>query len=220
MGFFDNQFVADKKHQLTIHNHGHRCYTEGLSEHEKSLVALLARYLDSGEYFIFNNITLPSSYTITSQIDHVIVSKYGIFVIESKDYSGWIFGDKNNKNWTACYRGGKKYPFQNPLFQNFAHISSLKEQLQFLQKSFFSIVVFSEFCEFKTERIPNVIYDHELIGYIKNKKKVWLKKEEVAMTIGKLLMLCQTHNISKENHIQNLKSIQSTEVLTPIPKAF
>jgi hypothetical protein len=219
MGFFSNLFGADKSHQLTIHNHGHRCYTEGLSAHEKSLVVMMAKNLDSDKYFIFNNITLPSSHTITSQIDHVIVSQFGIFVIESKDYSGWIFANENRKKWTACYKGGRKYHFQNPIFQNFAHISALKEQLPFLQKSFFSVIVFSEFCKFKTGRIPNVIHDHELINHIKSKERIWLREEEVTMTIGKLLMLCQTHNVSKESHIKNLQSVhKADDLLSTIPK--
>jgi hypothetical protein len=95
----------------------------------------------------------------------------------------------------------------------------LKEQLPFLQKSFFSVIVFSEFCEFKTDRISNVIHDHELINHIKSKERIWLREEEVTMTIGKLLMLCQTHNVSKESHIKNLQSVHNAdELLTAIPK--
>ena len=220
MGFFDYLFKTDNRHQIEIHNHGHRCYTEGLNPHEKSLVNLLARDLDSKKYFIFNNLVLPSSHTISCQIDHVIVSEYGIFVIESKDYSGWIFASEHRKNWTVCYRGGKKFKFQNPILQNFAHVSALKEQLPFLRKSFFNIVVFSENCEFKTDRISKVIYDHELISYICEKKRQWLKEDEVTMTVGKLLMLCQTHNVNTERHVKNLELVhggktQSSDSFTP-----
>lgn len=214
MGLFEHLFGTTRKHQINIHKHGHRCYTEGLSYHEHALVNLLASSLDSRKYFIFNNIILPSSHTITSQIDHVVVSEYGIFVIESKAWSGWIFANRNHKNWTACYRGGKKFKFQNPILQNFAHISALKEQLPFLKKSFFNVVVFSNVSEFKTPRIPCVLYDYELVNFIKTKSNKWLKKDEVAMTIGKLLMLCQTHNVNREKHVQNLQSVHSAKNLS------
>jgi hypothetical protein len=141
----------------------------------------------------------------------VVVSEYGIFVIESKDYSGWIFANKDRKNWTACYHGGKKFQFQNPIFQNFAHVSALKEQLSFLQKCYFSVIVFSKSSEFKTERIQNVLYDDELIDYIKRKQRKWLREEEMMMVIGKLLMLCQTNNISINDHIENVSSIHNID---------
>ncbi len=51
------------------------------------------------EYHLMNNITLPFK-DGTTQIDHILVSRYGIFVIETKHYKGWIFGDENSKNWT------------------------------------------------------------------------------------------------------------------------
>jgi len=213
MGFLDFLLgTQEYNHRLQIHQHGHRCYTEGLNHHEKTLVSLLAKNLDSKQYFIFNNLVIPSSHTISCQIDHIVVSEYGIFVIESKDYSGWIFANENKKNWTACYRGGLKFKFQNPILQNFAHISALKEQLPFLKKCFFNIIVFSEFSEFKTERISNVVYDSELISYIKEKQKHWLNEAEVTMTIGKLLMLCQTHNVNNERHVKNLELVHGGRV--------
>ena len=56
----------------------------------------------------------------TTQIDHILVSAYGIFVIETKNLKGWIFGSAENATWTQVL-AGKKYPFQNPLKQNYRH---------------------------------------------------------------------------------------------------
>ena len=55
--------------------------------------------LDRQEYHLFKNVTLPTEKG-TTQIDHIIVSKYGIFVIETKNMKGWIFGDIHQKTWT------------------------------------------------------------------------------------------------------------------------
>lgn len=66
--------------------------------------------LDPGIYVSLNNITLQVS-NGTTQIDHIIVSKFGIFVIEAKNMDGWIFGDEKSAQWTQSPYG-KKYRFQ------------------------------------------------------------------------------------------------------------
>lgn len=208
MGIFDliiGKSAKHSYHKAKIHRHGHRCYTEGLDHNEYALVSHLAQNLDSSEYFIFNNLTIPSSSTISSQIDHVIVSKYGIFVIESKHYNGFIFAHANRNEWTVTYRGGSKFKFQNPIIQNFGHVSALKEQLPFLRRCFFNIVTFSGDCVFKTDRINDVLYSEELVDCIKKRNRIWLQEEEIHMVIGKLLMLCQTNDIDLESHIKNLQ---------------
>tara|TARA_B100001989_G_scaffold251380_1_gene230471 strand:- start:64 stop:894 length:831 start_codon:yes stop_codon:yes gene_type:complete len=195
--------------------HGHRCYIDDLTSYEYLLVKHLAEHLDPKEYYIFNNITIPSSVTVTTQIDHIIVSKYGIFVIENKDYSGWIFGHKNQKKWTQTL-WGKKSHFQNPILQNFAHVSALKEHMPFLKKSFYSVIVFSEESEFKTEMPPSVMHGDDLVDYIESKKKEIVSEGELLMAIGKLSVLCQTQ-VTAEQHAENLEVIHSGEGLTPIP---
>lgn len=135
-----------------ISRHGHRCYLDhGLTRGELDVVHLLASNLSHKEYFIFNNLIVPSDVLGTTEIDHVVVSRFGVFVIENKDLSGWVFANKSHKKWTQTFRRGKKYEFQNPLIQNFAHVSALKEQLPFIKNRFFNVVVFSGRSEFKTE---------------------------------------------------------------------
>lgn len=185
--------------------HGHRCYIEGLTNYEYALVAHLAKYLDANNYYIFNNIIIPSSYTVTTQIDHVVVSKFGIFVIENKDYSGWIFGNENQKKWTQTFRG-KKFYFQNPILQNFAHISALKEHMPFLKKVFNNVVVFSKDSEFKTKMPSNVMHGVDVINYIHSKKTQIVSEGELLMVIGKLSVLCQTNQVTNEQHVKNLRN--------------
>ncbi len=71
--------------------------------------------LDKNIYHRLNNITLPLDNGGSTQIDHVIVSRYGIFVIETKNYKGWIYGNEKQKQWTQAFANGSKYKFQNPL---------------------------------------------------------------------------------------------------------
>lgn len=86
----------------------------------------------------------------TTEIDIVLLHESGIYSIESKNYSGWIFGNEEYKNWTQTFPNGKKQVFYNPIKQNRTHINALKRRLKELDEGFFkSIVVFSERCELK-----------------------------------------------------------------------
>ena len=131
--------------------------------------------LPADEYIVLNDLTITDSKGITTQIDHLIVSQYGIFVIETKCYSGWIFGDEKGRVWTQtlpCGRGwwshAEKYTFQNPLRQNWRHIYVLSEQLKLSKENFFNVVVFAGDAEFKTELPYNVMHEMDLISYIKS----------------------------------------------------
>jgi restriction system protein len=82
-------------------------------------------FLDPKEYHNFNNVIIKTG-SRTTQIDHIIVSKYGLFVLETKNKEGWIFGNQSDDQWTQVL-GIKKYKFQNPLHQNYLHTKSLAE---------------------------------------------------------------------------------------------
>jgi hypothetical protein len=75
----------------------------------------LSNNLPMGSWHLLNNVTLKLE-DGTTQIDHVLVSRFGIFVIETKHYKGWIFGDEKSREWTQVI-WGRKYRFQNPLHQ-------------------------------------------------------------------------------------------------------
>lgn len=107
-------------------------------------VSLALRKLDTGSYRLLNNLLLPSTGNTThTQIDHVVVSRYGIFCIETKSQHGIIFGSRDRKYWTHCSYGAK-YKLYNPLWQNYLHIKSLEQVLpgSLLKVSPLSFVVF------------------------------------------------------------------------------
>ena len=80
------------------------------------------------DYIVLNDILIKSSNGYTSQIDELVLSEYGIFVIEIKNYKGWIFGNERSENWTqVIYK--EKFTFRNPIKQNWSHIYALKNVL-------------------------------------------------------------------------------------------
>lgn len=201
----DDRDIAD----INSEKHGCRCYMEELSAGEQEVAHFLSRELSYKNYFLFNNLILPSENNSSTQIDHVIVSKCGIFVIESKDYQGWIFGDKDQATWTQSLPGGNnKFQFQNPIRQNYAHIMALKKLLPFVNDSFYSIVVFSDRSEFKTTMPEDVVNLSGLIGYIKKHVQERLTDNDFQLAIGRLSFLCQTADISTAEHIANLHENQ------------
>jgi restriction system protein len=202
----DSNVTPDSK-IINSEKHGCKCYMEELTEGERIVANILAKELDYKDYFLFNNLTIPSSQNGSSQIDHLVISKFGIFVIENKNYKGWIFGNKNQDEWTQSLPGGKKFQFQNPIHQNWSHIMSLRTLLPFVpEDAFQSIVVFTDSCEFKTEPIDNVLHSENIVEYILKNETNKLSEDNLQLILGKLSYTCQTIDVSPSQHIENLKN--------------
>ena len=85
--------------------------------------------LDKKIYHKFYNITLPTFDGGSTQIDYIIASVYGIFVIKIKTMNGWIYGQEKEPTWTQVFFK-KKYIFQNPILQNYKHTKTISELLK------------------------------------------------------------------------------------------
>lgn len=122
---------------------------EKLTERELKLVQLFGR---KGK--ILRNVYLPKENGETSEVDVIYITQKGIFVFESKNYSGWIFGDEKEQYWTAMLPNKEKNKFYNPIKQNRTHLKWMKEYVGD-NIPLFSIIVFSERCELKKIAIQN-----------------------------------------------------------------
>ena len=121
-------------------------------------------FLDRQEYHLLSNVTLPLEQG-QHQIDQVIISRFGVFVIETKNMKGWIFGDPKHKRWTQqLFR--HRHGFQNPLHQNYLHLMTLKSLLGLADHQLHSIVYFIGDCTFKTP-MPENVMRRGLVSYIK-----------------------------------------------------
>lgn len=171
-------------------------------------------FLDKREYRLLKNVTLPIE-DGTTQIDHIIVSRFGVFVIETKNMKGWIFGNPSHKRWTQqIYR--RKHQFQNPLHQNYGHVMTLKSLLGLADHQLHSIVYFIGDCSFKTP-IPENVLRRGLITYIKRKTIPVLSSEEIGRIVdtieqGRLAANWQTH----KQHVAHLKARHGTAPIIPV----
>lgn len=138
--------------------------------------------LDPKVYRVFNDLVLPRpDGKGTTQIDHVVVSVFGIFVIETKNYAGWIFGDENARFWTQTIYG-KKSRFQNPLHQNALHVRALAQETGLPASAFHNLVFFIGEATLKTALPPQVM-TRGLVSYIRGHQAVLLTSEAVAQVI-------------------------------------
>jgi len=82
----------------------------------------------------------------TTEIDIVMVHERGIFILESKNYSGWVFGSAEQQKWTQSLQNGEKHQFFNPIKQNATHCKAIGEFLGIDAANIFSYIVFSTRC--------------------------------------------------------------------------
>ncbi len=162
--------------------------------------------LDSHEYRLIKNVMLPTD-NGTTQIDHIIVSIYGVFVVETKNMKGWIFGAQDQPMWTQkIYRHSEK--FQNPLRQNYKHVKTLEQLLGLRERQLHSLVVFVGNSVFKTPMPENVTRIGGCIRYIKSQQRPVLSPSEVEHIIerigtGRLPSSFKT----RSDHVKHVRSI-------------
>ena len=185
----------------------------------EATVAMLLKRLSKEDYIVLNDIMLRAAGDAnisTSQIDHVIVSKYGIFSIETKNYTGWITGYENSAKWTqTIYK--TKNQFMNPIRQNYGHVKALEALLnENMSKCNLSdgdrlpihpIVAFPGDATLKVNvEKADVVYWSQLVPTIKKDSVTEVITKEQMWLIADLL---KEHNIdSEENrkeHVQNIR---------------
>lgn len=170
--------------------------------------ARVARRLRDGlgpEYKMLNDIYLPSREGETTQIDHIVVSQYGVFVVETKNWTGWIFGDAASAKWTqSIYR--KKSSFQNPIRQNYKHICELSRNLGIDKEYFIGVVAVTGDCTFKTDMPEGVVYSKRAAAYIRSFTREIIKAEQVP-EIAEAILAWQASipDSVKAAHVSNLR---------------
>lgn len=172
---------------------------------EKSISSILY-LLDKSKYTVINNIVLKRD-TKTSQIDHVVISDFGIFVIETKNYKGWIVGNEKSEHWTQVLFK-RKQRFYNPINQNLGHIKVLKTYLsKYPSINYIPIVVFLSKSDIKVKTTHDIINSRQLIQTIKKYNEINIEKREKE-DIYKIINeanLVDTYD--KTEHIKSIKKL-------------
>lgn len=169
-------------------------------------VAKILKKLPKQDYHVINDVVLPTPYG-SSQIDHIVVSPFGIFVIETKNYSGWIYGSEHGEYWTKNVYG-HKYDFYNPILQNTGHITALRKNLKdYKSLPIFSIVAFSRQANLDVSiQDAIVLYWNQVPKVICQFEEIKLSEEQVASIYDEIVAINQASESIRKNHGQSIRS--------------
>ena len=157
--------------------------------------------LPKNEYIVMDDVMIESNGT--HQIDHIVISKFGIFVIEMKNYYGMMVGKEYNDKWIQ-YLGKNKYYFKNPIHQNYGHIKSLSEVLNIDESLFISIICISNQAKLRVETNSNVVQLDNLIRLIKSYQNsiVNINIDDIAYRLNALNIIDRKQ---RREHVTNIK---------------
>ena len=162
------------------------------------------------EYTVINNVTLIADGDST-QIDHIVVSLRGIWVIETKNYQGYIFGSDKDSTWTQKL-GRQSFKFQNPLRQNLKHIKYLAQHLGIRESFIEPLVVFLGNANFP-KGVPNgVCYPIDVLKIIKSKSETVMNNAQMIGITMKIKRLGETTSEKTETHLQTLEQRHSNRI--------
>ena len=140
----------------------------------------------SRPHVLLNNVTLPTECG-TTQIDHILVTENGLFIIETKHYRGWILGRPRDDYWTqVIYR--KKSRFRNPLRQNYGHVKTVQSLFKLPESAFIGVVVFTGDAEFKSDLGPHVIRLSQLLEFVEHGDEAMLDEQKMTYVVGRIEM--------------------------------
>ena len=170
----------------------------------------------SGYKHMVFNCYIPKGENETTEVDAVLIHEAGLFVIESKNFSGWIFGDEKQREWTQVLPKGRgqseKNRFFNPIIQNRVHIKWLTRYLTY-NDDIRSYVAFSNRCTFKEINIQSsdskVVHRRKLKAEIERDidlSSTRLSETEVDKIYEKLLVLTNVEEAIKLKHIEGVKA--------------
>ncbi|HWN95774.1 MAG TPA: nuclease-related domain-containing protein [Methylomirabilota bacterium] len=155
-------------------------------------------------HVLLNNVTFQIG-NESAQIDHLLIAESGIFVIETKHYKGWIFGNPADSRWTqVIYR--RKSRFQNPLRQNYGHTKTVQSLFTLPEDAFFPVVVFTGDAEFKSNLGPNVLKLPQLIPYVSAPRPMLFDERKMAYIVGRIEMKRMRRSLeTDEYHLNSVR---------------
>lgn len=176
----------------------------------ETIVSGLLSRLPKDQYTVLHNVMLKTERG-TSQVDHVVVSIYGIFVIEVKNYAGWITGTENSSQWTqTIYK--KKNHFMNPIHQNYGHVKAIEALLQDPSIPIYPIVTFAGDVKLKisVQKAKVVKY-----GYLTDTiKELSTEKVLDENRMNEIVQLLQTSNVdsisNRKAHVEAINEKKET----------
>lgn len=171
----------------------------------------LKSFEKEGCKFLFN-VYVPKGKGKTSECDVLLLTPRGIVAIESKNYSGWIFGEQSSRKWMEIHNAESKHQFYNPVWQNTTHINSLKAQLRYPKFPIWNVIAFSDECEFKQLKITDsevhVVHYQDLNSLVKAFLNETSDCMDVDSIYSQLKQFSHPDEETKSKHDEDVKKAQ------------
>ena len=175
---------------------------------EKLVANELEKLVKDNKGYLINNLCFKDEEGYSSEIDHILITKAGVFVIETKSNYGKIYGNENDIMWQSYNKDtNKTKEIINPLLQNKAHINHLRKMFKRNSPKMYSVIIIL-YRDISDIKINNVYHLNDAISYIKNKMSQNIHDDNYVDKIYKLFVnLKNRYEISKEEHNKNVNSI-------------
>lgn len=182
--------------------------SESKGEKGENVVAEILGDTVKGEQYVINDLLFKNESGQSCQIDHIFVNRSGIWVIETKNYAGSIYGQENHREWAQVLAYGNQVnKFYNPIKQNATHIYHLSKYLK-AKNIFRNIVVFLSRADISNIISDNVYSIDELQSIKDQVTDITLSVEKMEYYYKRLLDLKNNPTISKYEHIENIHKKQ------------
>ncbi len=212
IAYQDKQYKKTAYYQVTQNPYSSVKYDKG--RHGEYLAyKRLQHFEETGGKFLFN-VYIPKGNNETTEIDMLLICSKGLLVFESKNYSGWIFGNERNNNWTQTLPIGRgrshKERFYNPIMQNATHIKHLRRIVSG-NIPMRSIIVFSDECTLKDitinsdARVINCYKVASAVDGIYNQSADFLTSIEIDNLYNHLYPYTQVSREQKRQHTNNIQ---------------
>ena len=184
---------------------------EALGDDGEKRVSSFLEDLDCEEYRVFNDLLIRDG-RYTTQVDHVIISRYGVFVLETKNVHGNVYGSGNAEFWKQYLpdTGFKRYGYtqehqlRNPILQNEGHIKTLSRLVFGNEVPVCGIVVFPNGTDLKIKANAPVLHMREVVPFIKQYRDVVLSSDQMAFYRGRLLEVISISESDRMTHLENV----------------
>lgn len=168
----------------------------------------LEKLLKDNKGYLINNLCFKDEEGYSSEIDHILITKAGVFVVETKSNYGKIYGNENDTKWKSYYeKTNNTEEIINPVLQNKGHINHLRKMFKRHSPKMYSVIIIL-YGDISDIKINNLYHLNDAISYIKNKMSRNIHDDNYVDKIRQLFLnLKKRYKISKEEHNKNVNSI-------------
>lgn len=172
----------------------------------EAAVRKVLKRLNRDAYYSLHDLLLPKANAGTAQIDHLVVSIFGVFVIETKNYNGYVYGEEQQANWTQML-GGRTFTLSNPIWQNKGHVKAVQALLEPQANiPIIPIVVFLDQAQLKLTVDSDVVSLSQLLTTIAKYHRVVCTPEQALQIVGRIEKVCIHGRSARKRHVTAIQN--------------